>query len=66
MAYTRLTVVFLVSLAISACGGGGGGGGMDSTGSIWTEFSGSLATLDLAGTPRAQPLPTMGALEAFD
>ena len=65
MGYRKTLIVLLVCWGISACGGGGGGG-TDSTGSIGTEFSGSLAGLDLAGTPRAQPLPTMGALEAFD
>ena len=64
MCYRTALIVLLVCLGTSACGGGGGG--MDSAGSIRTEFSGSLAGLDLAGTPRAQPLPTMGALEAFD
>lgn len=64
----------VLSLALTACGGGGGGGGDSGNGSEGGEIAadggddggGAVVMLgqDLAGAARAQPNPTMGALEA--
>lgn len=66
MIYRKVSIVLLVCLGIAGCGGGGGG--MDSSGpdAFFPGAGANLLGLDLAGTPRAQPSPTMGALEAFD
>lgn len=71
-----LVLSVVLSLALTACGGGGGGGGGDSgdggrsgdSGEVGTSADDGEAVVmlsqDLAGTARAQPNPTMGALEA--
>ncbi len=65
--------VLLTCLCLSACGGDGRGAG-DSANTIGHEGSGNgseieshidLVALDLAGTPRAKPAATMGALEVL-
>lgn len=60
--YTRLRVWFYAAgmcLLLSACGGGGGGDGSDPSSTI----DGFSLAYDMAGTPRARPEPTVGALE---
>jgi len=58
-------------LVLTACGGGGGGGGGGGdgeNGAAAIDFGAGTDNFslinDLAGTRRAQPLPTMGAFEA--
>lgn len=60
----------VLSLALTACGGGGGGGGGSGdggeVGTSNADGGGAVVMLsqDLTGAERAQPNPTMGALEA--
>lgn len=49
---------------MTACGGGGGGGGgAGPYGENSATADAALMTMDLSGAQRAQPNPTMGALE---
>lgn len=65
----KFALLLLGSLAIAGCGGGTGGSASNPVGSVGDGLGysdiGDWEGRDLAGTPRAQPNPTMGALEAI-
>jgi hypothetical protein len=56
--------VFFCCLLLTACGGGGGGGGGDGDNVAHVEGGSVDLDIDVSGTPRTPPVPSMGALEA--
>lgn len=69
MTYCRWFVL-TIALISAACGGGGGGapangGEQAGENSLVAPLKVEFIPFDIAGTPRAQPSATMGALEAL-
>lgn len=61
----KMLFLLLACLTLAACGGDtGGGGDASGPGFSGTGFSWGPNT-DVAGTPRAKPLATIGAMEVI-